>query len=171
MNEMDSTPREEAGREAPTKVLGPAFAAVMGRELGRVEEEVRAFSREEELWHVPAGVRNSAGTLALHLAGNLEHFVGAVLGGTGYVRDREEEFGARDLPAHEVIRRIRACRERVVATLEGMDDAFLLAPYPGRMPPFMAPGAPAAAFLTHLTWHLGWHLGQMNYVRRITAGG
>jgi len=39
---------------------------------------------EELLWETLPGVQNSAGTLILHLCGNLRHFIGAVLASDGY---------------------------------------------------------------------------------------
>jgi hypothetical protein len=42
------------------------------------------------------GISNSAGNLCLHLIGNLNHFIGATLGNTGYVRNREQEFSSKE---------------------------------------------------------------------------
>ncbi|HKK94411.1 MAG TPA: DinB family protein [Longimicrobiales bacterium] len=152
--------------------LGPAWASIIVRELDRLIREVEAYPDEADLWRTPGSVKNSAGTLALHLAGNLEHFVGSVLGETGYVRDREGEFGDRDVPRAEIVRRIRACQKSMRDTLEGMTDEALLAGYPATLPASLGgEGTPATTFLTHLTWHLGWHLGQIDYHRRIVAGG
>ena len=47
------------------------------------------FPDDETVWRTLPGVPNSAGNLALHVAGNLQHFVGAVLGGSAYVRDED----------------------------------------------------------------------------------
>jgi hypothetical protein len=152
-------------------VLGPAYASILIRELERLVRQLEAYPDEADLWRTPGSVKNSAGTLALHLAGNLEHFVGTVLGETGYVRDREGEFGDRDVSRDEIIRRIRACQETMRETLGGMDDATLLAPYPGPLPATLGSEVASAAFLTHLTWHFGWHLGQIDYHRRILVGG
>lgn len=156
----------------PTPVLGPAYASILTRELDRLIRQLEAYPDEADLWRTPGAVTNSAGTLALHMAGNLEHFVGAVLGETGYVRDREGEFGDRDVPRQEIVHRIRACQATLRATLEGMDDETLLAAYPATLPASLGgDGVPTSTFLTHLTWHLGWHLGQIDYHRRILVGG
>jgi len=153
-------------------VLGPAYARILIRELDRLIRLVEAYPDEADLWRTEGSITNSAGTLALHLAGNLEHFVGAVLGETGYRRDREGEFGDRDVPREEIVRRIRACRESVHDTLREKTDAELLAAYPEALPASLGgEGVPATTFLTHLTWHLGWHLGQIDYHRRMLVGG
>lgn len=151
--------------------LGPAYARILVRELDRLIRLLDAFPDEESLWTTRGSVINPAGTLALHLVGNLDHFVGAVLGETGYVRDREAEFGDRHVPRKEIIRRIRACQETIRETLEGMPDRRLLDGYPAVLPASLGEDVSAAGFLTHLTWHLGWHLGQLDYLRRIVVGG
>ena len=155
--------------------LGPAFAGILVRELDRLIRLVEAYPDEESLWETAGSAKNSAGTLALHLVGNLEHFVGAGLGGTGYVRDREAEFGDRDVSRAEIVARIRGCQETMRASLEARSDEELLGAYPSPLPGTLAASldgeATAASMLAHLTWHLGWHLGQIDYHRRILVGG
>ncbi len=151
--------------------LGPAYARILTRELDRLVRQLEAYPDEESVWRTEGSVKNAAGTLALHVVGNLEHFVGAVLGETGYVRDREGEFGDRAVPRAEIIRRIRACQETLRDTLEGLSDQTLLAPCPAPLPASLGEDVSAAEFLTHLTWHLGWHLGQVDYHRRLLVGG
>lgn len=153
-------------------ILGPAYARILVRELDRLVRLVEAYPDEADLWRTEGSITNSGGTLALHLVGNLEHFVGAVLGETGYVRDREAEFGDRDVPREDIVRRIRACQQALRDTLEGLGDEALLGAYPATLPASLGgEGVPAATFLTHLTWHLGWHLGQIDYHRRMLVGG
>lgn len=146
--------------------LGQSFAFILDRDLGRLEEQLRAYPSDASVWTVAGSTKNSAGTLALHMVGNLEHYVGAVLGGTAYVRDREAEFAERDLPREELYRRIAACRTTLSSTLPGLSDAALLAPYPTESP--MGLGDEAAhTFLLHLAAHFSWHLGQVDYHRRL----
>ncbi|HKJ01209.1 MAG TPA: DinB family protein [Longimicrobiales bacterium] len=151
--------------------LARDFARIMGRDLQKLRQELEAYASDADVWRVAGEAKNSAGTLALHLVGNLDHFVGAVLGESGYVRDREAEFGVRDVARDELLRRVDACRGRVVSTLEGLSDAALHLPYPGKLPPQFQ-GASTHLFLLHLAVHLDWHLGQMSYHRRmLTAAG
>lgn len=150
--------------------LGRSLATVLGRELERMALQIEAYPDDAGVWRLEGSVKNSPGTLALHAAGNLNAYVGAVLGGTGYVRDRDAEFGDRDVPREEVVRRLREARAMVEEVLSPLDDATLLEPYPGPSPPQFGPMT-TAAFLIHLTWHLGWHEGQMDYHRRILYGG
>lgn len=137
------------------------------RELETFRNEVRSFPDDDTLWVTPAGVTNSAGTLALHVAGNLRHFIGAVLGGTGYARNREEEFAARGLPRSAVVDALEAASAEVSDTLTRLDPSALDRPYP------QAVGGVSVGtrrFLMHLAVHLGFHLGQAGYVRRIVTG-
>ena len=144
------------------------FARIMGRDLDAVAREVEAYTSEADMWRVVGETKNSAGTLALHIVGNLEHFIGGVLGNNGYIRDRDAEFGDRDVPREELLRRIAGCRERVIGTLEGLSPAALELPYPGKLPTHLE-GASTQLFVLHLAVHLNWHLGQMNYHRRMLA--
>jgi hypothetical protein len=144
------------------------FARILDRDLGVLAEQIETYPDDAGVWRSGGSIKNSAGTLALHLVGNLEHFVGAVLGGTGYVRDREAEFGERDVPRGEILERIDNCRAVVAETLAALPDEALAMPYPGKTPP-MLEGATTHLFLLHLAAHLAWHLGQIDYHRRLLA--
>jgi len=84
------------------------IAAILRRDLGALRREIEAYADERDIWRVAPGISNCAGTLALHLGGNIQFFVGAVLAGTGYVRDRDAEFARRDVPRAELLREIDA---------------------------------------------------------------
>ena len=116
------------------------------------------------LWRVTPGASNSGGTLVLHLLGNLEHFIGAVLGRTGYIRDRDAEFAARGLTRAELHRRIDAAAEAVDATLARLATDQYEAEYPV---PVGGRKLATADFLVHLATHLAYHLGQLDYHRRM----
>jgi hypothetical protein len=148
-------------------MLAPILAGILTRDLRALRREVEAYSDETDVWRVAPGLSNSTGTLVLHLAGNLQHFVGGQLGGTGYVRDRNAEFSLRDLPRHELLARIDAAVGAVERGLASISDAQLAAPFP------QAVGGvtiTTADFLVHLAAHLGYHLGQVDYHRRILTG-
>ncbi|MDE0731115.1 MAG: hypothetical protein OSB36_09340, partial [Longimicrobiales bacterium] len=51
------------------------FAALFGRELDRLEGEIGQYSNESKLWAVSGNQKNSAGNLALHVCGNLMHYI------------------------------------------------------------------------------------------------
>jgi uncharacterized damage-inducible protein DinB len=144
-----------------------SLAAVLARDLRALRREVEAYTDERDLWRVVPGITNPGGTLALHLAGNLRHFIGTVLGGTGYVRDRAAEFARRDVPRAELLRQIDETVAVVARTLATLGDEALARPFP------QAPGGASVTtetFLLHLATHLTYHLGQIDYHRRMLTG-
>ena len=137
---------------------------ILLRDLDRLETEIRAYASDELLWAVRGEIHNSAGTLCLHLCGNLQHYFGAVLGSTGYQRDRRAEFARRDVSREELLQQIQAARAAVSVTLPRLDERRLDDDYPERV--FDHPVS-TRFFFIHLTAHLGYHLGQVNYHRRL----
>jgi uncharacterized damage-inducible protein DinB len=136
------------------------------RELEAMKREIAAFADDSGPWALAPGVTNSAGTLALHCAGNLQHFIGARLGQTGYVRQRELEFSRRDVPRAEIIAEL----DRAIAAVETLRSKSL-ADLPAVFPDdFGGKRVNTDAMLIHLATHLGYHLGQMDYHRRMTTG-
>jgi uncharacterized damage-inducible protein DinB len=151
-----------------TSTMGPAaIASILERDLQALRREVEAYPDERSLWQRMPGITNTAGTLVLHLTGNLQHYLGARLGGTGYVRDRPAEFARRDVPRAELLREIDAARSAVRAGLADLSEAQLAADYPETIA-----GAKVATgeYLVHLTTHFAYHLGQLDYHRRIVTG-
>ena len=140
---------------------------IMTRELGAVKRELQAYPDDASVWRVIPGTPNTGGTLALHLAGNIQHFFGAILGRDGYVRNRDAEFARRDVPRAELLRGIDAAIASVGRTLATLDDAALKRPYPE---PIAKRTVPTRIFLLHLASHLAYHLGQIDYHRRAVTG-
>jgi len=136
------------------------------RELATFRREVELFPDDESLWRTAPGVTNSAGNLALHIAGNLRHFVGAVLGNTGYVRDRDAEFGTREGTRAMVVVALTAAEADVTNAFAKLDDAALAQPFP--MPP-KGVEVTSQRWLMHLASHAAFHLGQAGYLRRIVT--
>ena len=140
---------------------------LLRRDLACFAREVEAFPDDSLLWRTLPGLSNSAGNLALHVAGNLSHFVGTVLGGTGYARHREAEFARREGSRAEVAALLAAAGREVEAGLAALSEASLAAPYP------QAVGGhqfPTGRFLLHLATHTAFHLGQAGYLRRTLTG-
>jgi Protein of unknown function (DUF1572) len=144
--------------------LGQDFATIYGRELDRLADEIAAYRSDADLWTTTGAQKNSPGTLAVHVAGGLLCYIGAALGATGYVRNRDREFSERGLARNEVVRRVRECRDTIVPVLQAVDDAVLDGAFPGKAPARLQ-GITTRAFLLHLLWHLGWHVGQVYYHR------
>jgi len=137
---------------------------ILTRDLGALAAEVQA-TPDDLLWESVPGVTNSVGTLAVHLCGNLRHFIGHHLGDDGYVRQREHEFSGHPLPEEEVLAEIKRAQDAVDAALSNLDPKRLDALMPS--PPPHHAGRTVRFFLIQLSGHLSRHLGQANYLRRI----
>jgi hypothetical protein len=140
---------------------------LLSRELEAFAREVELFPDDDTLWRTVPGVTNSAGNLALHACGNLKHFVGAVLGGTGYARAREAEFATRSGRREDVARQVRETAAVVSAVLPRVPRSALEGPYPE---PHDGVQLRCDRFLLHLCVHLAFHLGQAGYLRRALTG-
>jgi uncharacterized protein DUF1572 len=148
-------------------MTGPEIAAVISRELRALERELNAYQTEDQVWLLPPGLPNSGGTLVLHAAGNLLHFIGAVLGGTKYVRDRDAEFQRRDVPRSELIEDLQRADQVVRVTLERLDPSALAGTFPIAV---ANRRLNTGDFLLHLVAHLAYHTGQVDFHRRIVTG-
>ncbi|MGE0441034.1 MAG: DinB family protein [Gemmatimonadales bacterium] len=142
------------------------IATILIRELETLKQELAAMPDEASVWAVRPGVTNSVGTLTLHLAGNLSHFIGAVLGGSGYVRHRDREFGDRDVPRAQLVEQIDGAIAAIRTTFERPID--LAADFPE----VVGGGFRVSTgdMLLQLVSHTGFHLGQLGYLRRILTG-
>ena len=143
------------------------MAALLSRELRTLQRELEAYPSDALIWTHPAGFPNTTGTLALHAAGNLQHFVGAVLGQTGYVRNRDAEFTRRDVPRAELLRELGVAIEVVERVLAALPASALEEWYPL---PVAKRRVRTDEFLVHLATHLAYHVGQADYHRRAVTG-
>jgi hypothetical protein len=148
-------------------MLSQQLAALFVRDLTRLTQELRAFPDTPAVWQTAPGVTNAAGTLALHLEGNLREYVGRLLGGIDYRRDRPLEFTARNVDQADLIARIEATRELVARVISSLSDETLGATYPV---PYDGLSLSTDQFLINLLAHLNYHLGQVDYLRRFTTG-
>jgi hypothetical protein len=148
-------------------MLAQETAALFARDLARLEQELRAFPDTDALWVVAPGISNAAGTLALHLEGNLREYVGRQLGHQEYTRDRAREFSARGVPRQELLDRVAKLRETIPPVIRGLTPEALAATYPE---PYNGAAISTQQFLLHLLSHFNYHLGQIDYLRRFTTG-
>jgi len=139
---------------------------VLARDLKALRREIEAYADERDLWRKAPGVANPGGNLALHCAGNLQHFIGGVLGGSGYVRDRDAEFGQREVPRTELLADIDAAIAAVRRGLDRVTPQQWEAQYPL---PVAGVTLTTGEFMMHLAVHLGYHLGQVDYHRRLVT--
>ena len=136
------------------------------RELLKLKEEIALYPDEASIWALRPGISNSAGNLCLHLIGNLNHFVGAVLGNTGYIRQRELEFSLKNVSRAELISDLENTIIMLNKAFENLTEADLDKTYPlekhGKV-------VTTRYMLLHLLTHLNYHLGQVNYHRRLIS--
>jgi uncharacterized damage-inducible protein DinB len=144
-------------------MLQAHLTEIFDRELEKLLNEITSYQNPDHLWSKLPGTTNSGGNLALHLAGNLRHFIGAELGGTGYVRNRDLEFNSPPVALELLQKLIGETRAEVALGLskvsdQGMDDTF---------PKEIGGQTRTTRFvLLHLLSHFTYHLGQLNYHRR-----
>ncbi|MFZ1288720.1 MAG: DinB family protein [Melioribacteraceae bacterium] len=137
---------------------------IFERDLEKLKSEIQLFNAEENLWITKGDIKNSAGNLALHLCGNLKHFIGHSLGGTNYIREREKEFSLKKIPQKELLKNIDETKSVVLSTLHNLNDAKFNEIYSEKI---SLGEVEIGHFLLHLTTHLNYHLGQINYLRRM----
>lgn len=134
------------------------------RDLDKLLAEVKAYKKEENIWKVNGEIINTGGNLALHLCGNLRHFIAAMLGGSGYIRQRDDEFNLKDVKKSELIDEIKTTKKVVLETIESLTNDQLEENYPVNV---FGKEMTTIHFLNHLYGHLNYHLGQLNYHRRL----
>ncbi|AIL46633.1 hypothetical protein ELAN_23480 [Elizabethkingia anophelis] len=134
------------------------------RDLLKLKTEIESYQSEENIWKISQHISNSAGNLCLHLIGNLNHFIGAITGKTGYIRNRESEFSLKDVPRTQLTEMIDNTILVIENTLNNLDEDDLKKEYPLVV---FEDKMSTEFFFTHLTAHLSYHLGQINYHRRL----
>ncbi|KUJ51724.1 DinB superfamily protein [Chryseobacterium sp. JAH] len=141
-----------------------SIKSLFTRDLNKLKTEIESYQIEESLWKIDKNISNSGGNLCLHLVGNLNHFFGAILGNSGYVRNRELEFSLKNIPRTELAQQIEATLNIVISTLDQLSEDDLAKEYP--IEP-LGYKMTTEYFLIHLFGHLGYHLGQINFHRRL----
>jgi len=145
-------------------MLTETLRSLFKRDLTRLKVEIESYRSESNLWIIEKGIANSAGNLCLHLIGNLNTFIGANLGQTGYIRNRELEFSLKDIPKQELIQKIDETIQVIDQTLSRLTQEQLEAEYPFLVLETMTS---TQFLLVHLGTHLTYHRGQINYHRRL----
>lgn len=139
------------------------LAHLFERDLNRLIKEIKAFKKEEDLWAIAGDISNSPGNLALHVSGNLRHFIGKTIGGTNYKRDRDFEFNGK-VKRSELIDDLKLAKKEVKQTFNKMTMNQFFENYPLEV---FGNAMSTFRFMVHLNGHLTYHLGQINYCRRI----
>ena len=141
-----------------------AIKTSLVRDIEKLKTEIELYKNPEKIWIIDKEILNSAGNLCLHLIGNLNHFIGATLGNTGYVRNRDEEFTIKNVPTNELINKIEATLKIINQTLNDLKEEQLKEDFPIL---FANSKITTGNMLLNIVTHLNYHLGQINYHRRL----
>lgn len=148
-------------------MLTENLAVLFERDIEKVKKEISSYADENKLWVTAPHISNSAGNLCLHLLGNLQHYIGGVLGNSGYVRNRPEEFSQKNIPVKDMVLQLSHTSAIVIQTLRSLTADQLSAEYPEQVFDY---SMTVQYFMLHLLAHLNYHLGQINYHRRMIEG-
>lgn len=141
-----------------------ALLKLFDLQLSKLSAELSLYADEKLLWKIAPNISNSGGNLCLHLIGNLNHFIGAILKNTGYIRHREDEFTQKYIPVKVMQTQIEETKQMVKNTIETLNQSDFDKIYPLNV---FGTEMTTTYFLIHLTGHLNYHLGQLNYHRRM----
>jgi hypothetical protein len=147
-------------------MLKDTISELFIRDLNKLREEISLYKNESDLWILKPGISNSAGNLTLHLIGNLKHFIGATLGNTGFIRERDKEFSLKNVPVKEIISEVENTLKIVRTTLNTLPSTDLEKEFPVEI---FGNKVSTQWMLIHLMSHLNYHLGQINYHRRLVC--
>lgn len=134
------------------------------RDLNTLKSELKAYQNADKIWIIDSEIKNSAGNLALHLVGNLNHFVGHILCKTDYKRDRDAEFNSKNIIVSDLCFLINETIQIFEDKFKNVKAEKLEEDYPIQI---FDDIKSTRHFLMHLLTHLSYHLGQINYHRRL----
>jgi hypothetical protein len=148
---------------ADNKII-PLYKELFIRYIDQMKEEISAYKDEADIWKLTGSINNSPGTLTLHMCGNLQHFVGAVIGNTEYVRNRDEEFAKKNASRNDLLTELEVTRNIVDAEFDNLDDDRLEEKFPST---HFGEDISYGYALSRLISHFAYHVGQINYHRRM----
>lgn len=140
------------------------FLEIFDRDINKLRIETNLYEDEKKLWIIEKNIKNSGGNLCLHIIGNLNQFIGGVLGNTGYIRNRDAEFTIKGVAKKELLKSLDETQTIVNNTISSLSEEDFDKLYPIEV---FNIKMTTGFFLVHLATHLNYHLGQINYHRRI----
>lgn len=137
---------------------------IFERDINKLRNEISLYKSESALWAVEGDIKNCGGNLCLHLIGNLREFIGRILGGVEYTRDRDKEFSLKGVSQAALLEGVDAANEAVKTALDKLNKDDFKKIYPIDV---VKNNMTTEYFLLSLLGHLNYHLGQINYHRRL----
>ena len=145
-------------------MLTETLVKIFKRDLNKLKLEIGSYKNEDNLWLIDREISNCAGNLCLHIVGNLNHYIGAALGNSGYIRERDLEFSLKGISKVDLIKQIDETIDMLEVIFMKLTEKDLEKIYPIDV---FRESMSTEYFLIHLTTHLSYHLGQINYHRRL----
>lgn len=133
--------------------------------LNSLKDEISLYKDPGNIWLLSGSISNTPGNLCLHICGNLNHFFGAVIGNTGYIRERDQEFSKRNLSREELISAIEETKIMIGKIFDELKPDDINKIYPLNK---FGENVTYGFIFSRLVSHLSYHLGQINYHRRLT---
>jgi len=134
--------------------------------LSQLKEEINSYKNEADIWKLAGDIKNTPGNLCLHICGNLKHNIGAIIGKTGYVRNRDAEFSRNNVPKNELLKEVDSAIQMISPVIDKLKDNDLKKAFSSDA---ISQGGSVGMILLRVGSHLGYHLGQINYHRRLVA--
>lgn len=135
-------------------------------EINRLKNEIAAFEADELLWKQPDAQLTPAGNTCLFITGTLQHFIGNMIGDSGYIRNKEAEMKARNLSRERLVEEIENMRQVVVDTLEQVTKSDLIKIFPTNE---FEEDVTTEFYLIHLLKTLSFHIGQISILRQLVS--
>jgi uncharacterized damage-inducible protein DinB len=127
----------------------------------KLHERVAPLSTEQ-IWRKPYPYGNSIGHLVLHITGNLNHYIGARIASTGYIRNRPLEFADPSQPPKEtILASFDRTIDLVVTTIRKQSAEELVMPYSD---PTEERSRTRFQLFTRMAAHAYHHVGQIIYL-------
>ena len=154
------------GVEIRTSMITTILIDLYGKELDKLKNEINAYESDELIWKSVEGAQVTGGNLCLYIAGNLQHNIGAMIGDSGYIRNKEAELKAKNVSRERLMEEIENTRQVVVDTLEQVSKSELLKVFPTK--DFEEP-VTTEYYLVHLLSNVGFNLGQIHMHRKVVS--
>lgn len=136
------------------------------REIDRLKKEIASFESDDLLWKSSEMAIPPAGNLCLFVTGTLQHYIGNMIGDSGYIRNKEAEMKARNLSRERIMEEVENMRQTVVDTLEQVSKSELQKVFPTNE---FEDAVTTEYYLIHLLRTLSFYLGQISVLRALAA--
>jgi uncharacterized damage-inducible protein DinB len=133
--------------------------------LPRIEHCVERLP-DEDLWRRANADSNSVGNLLLHLAGNVRQWIVSGVGGAPDVRQRQQEFDARDgIARDELLGQLRSAVHDADAALARLSPGAL-----HELRLIQGHDVTVLAAIYHVVEHFSMHTGQIIFATKARTG-